>query len=93
MRARVTLSMVLSLVDRLNALTGSHPDAYSKNDAGTYRPNVGNYHVSRAYGGMALHRMGNEHGGITDVLHSGHISARELYERIHAYIRGIEAGR
>jgi len=93
MRPRVTLSMVLLLVDRLNSLTGSHPDPYSKNDVGTYRPNVGNYHVSRAYGGMALHRMGNEHGGTTDVLRSGHVSARDLYERIHARIRGIEAGR
>ena len=56
-----------------------------------YTANIGNYHLSGAYGGYALHRMDTDGGGITDVLRVGHVSKRELYNSMQAFIRGIDA--
>jgi hypothetical protein len=54
------------------------------------------YVISYAYGGASLHRNcsadGNgESHGVSDVLGSGHMPKRELYERMQAFLRGIEA--
>jgi hypothetical protein len=56
---------------------------------GIYSANIGNYHLSGAYGGFSLHRMDTDGGGVQDVLGCGHISKRDLYDRMHAFIRGI----
>lgn len=53
--------------------------------------NIGNYHLDGAYGGWALHQMANEGGGIRDIFNMGHMPARELYNLIHAYRKGIES--
>jgi hypothetical protein len=90
MSKRITKSDLTALVSYLNTITNNPADPYTKGDDGTYRANLGNYHLSGAYGGHALHQMANDGGGIRDVLHSGHVPARDLYDRIHAYIRGIE---
>jgi hypothetical protein len=58
----------------------------------TQIPNV--YSISYAYGGVALHRncdvdANGESHGIHDVL-GGHMPKRELYERMQAFLRGVE---
>ena len=53
------------------------------------RAQVGNFHISGAYGGYSLHQITNR-GGERDVLRTGHVPARELYNRMTAYIRGID---
>ncbi len=50
-------------------------------------PNV--YHISQAYGGYALHKECNAHGGIRDMFSSGHITAKDLYNRMQAFISGL----
>ena len=52
--------------------------------------NVGNFHIDQAYGGYMLARVCNTSGGISRPLSHGHIPARDLYERIHAYLRGLD---
>lgn len=52
---------------------------------------AGNYRLSEAYGGYELH-LKVETGGVCDVFRSGHITSRELYYRIHAFIDGFCAG-
>jgi uncharacterized radical SAM superfamily Fe-S cluster-containing enzyme len=47
-------------------------------------------HFEIARAERALHRMCDEGGRIKD-LFSGHYSKRELYERMHAWLRGYEA--
>lgn len=91
MSRRITKADLRNLVFRLNQITDNPLEPYTKGADGMYRPNLGNYHLSGAYGGHALHQMANDGGGIRDVLHSGHIPARDLYDRIHAYIRGLES--
>jgi hypothetical protein len=51
--------------------------------------NVGNYHISGAYGGYCLHRMVNEGGGARDVFNIGHIPARQLAALMSAYTTGL----
>ncbi len=88
---RVTLTHLAGLINRLNRVTGSPLAPYSRDESGNLRANVGCYHLSRAYGGFALHRMHNEAGAVSEPFYTGHIPARDLYNRIHAYLMGIES--
>ena len=90
MTTRITIANLESVVDRINRLTGS-PATPWRREGDRNRANIGNYHLSHAYGGVSLHRMANESGGVTTPLGSGHVPKRELYEQLHAFVRGIEA--
>lgn len=53
--------------------------------------NIGHYTLSGAYGGWQLQRVMNTSGGVDLPLgETGHIPKRELYDLMHAYIRGID---
>ena len=58
---------------------------------GKWTPNAGVYHLSWAYGGVALHKMSKTPGctGVEDVFRCGHVSKKELHNRMHAYIEGL----
>ena len=86
---RITRKDLDGSVNYLNRITGNNPDP-SRRENDKWVANVGNFHISGAYGGVSLHQMGNEGGGIRDVFNCGHVPARQLYELIHAYIKGIE---
>lgn len=79
-----------AVVERLNRITNSPLATYTKQDNGKFTANIGNYHLSGAYGGYALHRIANEAGGVQDVLRSGHVPKAELCRLMHAYIQGVE---
>lgn len=85
---RVTEKQLENTIKYLNKLTDSPESSYTRVD-GKLVANIGNYHLSAAYGGYTLHRMQNEGGGVTTPLHCGYVSKRELYSLIHAYINGI----
>lgn len=55
-----------------------------------YHAVIDAYTLSGAYGGYSLHRIVNESGGVTDVFGAGHMPKRELYDRMHAFLRGFE---
>lgn len=76
----------------LNRLTGS-PETYSIKDTGTFKSNIGHYHLNQAYGGCALHRLCNEGGGVQDISRIGYASRKDLYNWINAFISGIEASK
>ena len=82
---RITERMLECLCDRLNSLTGSPAHSYVAGKA-----QVGNFHISHAYGGVSLHRMHNESGGVSRPLYCGHVPKRELYDSMFAFILGIE---
>jgi hypothetical protein len=86
MAQRITDKAIQATVDRINRLTDSPETPYGAQGA-----NVGNYHVSHAYGGVSLHRMVNTAGGCSDVLRCGHVPKRELYAMLHAFIAGWDA--
>ena len=85
---RVTEKQLQAIVDRLNRITGSPMKPYVDGKA-----QIGNYHLSHAYGGVCLHRMHNENGGVSSPLSTGHISKRELMGLLYAFISGIETQR
>ena len=87
---RITRKNLDNLVEHLNKVTGHEAEAYSNNAEGHFTANIGTYVISGAYGGWALHQMDNESGGERDVLSTGHIPARELFNLIHAFWRGME---
>jgi hypothetical protein len=84
---RITIKTLESLVNYLNQITNMPTKPYIDR-----KPQAGNYHISRAYGGYCLYRMSLTPGcsGITTPLSGGHDTARHLYNEMNAFIRGIE---
>ena len=85
---RITTSHLRAKIERLNQLTNSPADYMTGGKC-----NIGNYHLSGAYGGWALHRTVNESGGVHDVFGLGHIPARQLVDMISAYMAGYQDAR
>ena len=90
MADRITNGQLEALVARINQLTGSPATPWTRQADGSFKANVGNYHISGAYGGVCLHRMCNEGGGVTTPLTYGHVPRRELYNQLRAFLAGLE---
>jgi hypothetical protein len=90
MTNRITRKTLDAIVARINTMTNSPSEAYTKDAEGKYRANIGNFHISGSYGGYALHRMVTDGGGVTDVFNVGHQSARNMADRMYAFVRGLE---
>ena len=86
---RITDRDLDGVVARLNRITGS-PDTYADKSGPTLKINVGHYYLEKAYGGNQLVRICNPGGGVTTPLGSGFDTKRECYEKIQAFICGIE---
>ena len=91
MTQRITKENLEAVIERINKLTDSPIEAYTRGEDGTYKSNPGNYHLDGAYGGYSLARMCNEGGGIESII-SGYMPKKELYEKMFVFIRGLEAG-
>lgn len=87
---RITEKHLEAVVARINAATASPTLPWSPRDGGGMRANVGNYHLDYAYGGVALHRMESEGGDVSTPIGGGYCHKRELYERMHAYLAGLQ---
>lgn len=85
---RITDKHLQVKIDRLNKFTGSPAAPYIDGKA-----EIGNFHLSHAYGGVCLHRMYNDGGGVTSPLSTGYITKRELAGLLDAYLAGIEFAR
>jgi hypothetical protein len=90
MSQRVTLARLEAIVKRINIMTHSPLESWSRSPDGKCIAKIGNYHLYGAYGGWALHRMQSPGGGIEDVLQCGYQSKRELERLLFAFIRGLE---
>ena len=87
---RITEKDLKAVVQRINSILGASETPWTfHSTTKTSKANIGNYHISHAYGGVALHRMMREGGGISDVFSSGHIPKKELYYMMQAFITGI----
>ena len=84
---RISVNNLQAVVDRINKVTGNNPASYTKTETG-FTGNIGNYHLSGAYGGYALHQMVNDGGGVRDIF-GGFRPKRELYDLMQAYLKGI----
>ena len=86
---RITERDLEATIARINRATGNHYSPCTKKADGTFTANIGNYHLSCAYGGVALHQM-SEGGEVRDIF-GGHMPKKELYNLMHAYLMGMEA--
>lgn len=94
---RITEKDLQAVCDRINRTLGMPMQAYELQLAEGENPSkyiaqIGCYHLSHAYGGVALHRMYNDDGGVEDIF-GGHIPKRELYGKMHAFLAGLDAGK
>lgn len=84
---RITEKDLQATVDRINRTAGTPEMPYSKR-TDKMEPNAKCYHLSFAYGGVALHQMCDEGTGVHDIL-NGHKTKRELYNEMHAFLKGM----
>ena len=89
MAERITQKHLEGMVSRLNRLTNS-PETYMSDIGGRRVINIGHFHIDGAYGGVNLVRTCTDGGGISSPIGGGFCTKRELYEKLYAYIRGIE---
>lgn len=86
----VTQRDVEAVCRRINRIVnGTDETSVWERVDGEYRANVGVYYVDGAYGGVALYRVANESGGVTDVFRIGHVTKRQLRDAMFAFIEGI----
>jgi hypothetical protein len=86
---RISIKDIEARISYLNKITGSPDTTYNKIDS-KLSANIGNYHLSQAYGGCALYRIDNESGGVQDISRIGYASKKDIYNWINAYIAGIQ---
>lgn len=86
---KTTRKTLEAIAGWINDATKSPKEPYSRK-RGKLVANVGNFHISGAYGGFCLHRMHNESGGVTTPLDAGHIPARELEGKMRAFLAGLD---
>jgi len=92
MADRITNKDLEYLVNELNKVTGNaeHPYTYVE---GKYTANIGNYHISGAYGGVALEQIVTDGGGTKRISNQGYGTKRELYNFLQAYLSGIHTAK
>lgn len=83
---RTTQKQLDFLCERINAAQKTPAKPYDDK----FVCQIGNYHLSGAYGGVSLHQMTNESGGVRDVFSCGHVTKRDLYNRMSAYLVACE---
>lgn len=86
MSNRITDKDLQNLAARINAELETPQNPYEENG----KTNIGNMHIAHAYGGVCLHQMVNNDGGVRTVLCGGYVPKRALFEQLHAYLAGIE---
>ena len=87
---RTSIKTLEKLCDWINEATGSPMTPYTREENGKFTANIGNFHLSQAYGGVCVHRMHNEGGGVTTPIFHGHISKKEAEQRMRAFLSGLE---
>ena len=88
---RITRKHLEPLADRFNRITNSPLTPYVKDANGVSRPQAGCYHIEKAYQGWNLLRMDTRGGsGVSQPLSPCTMPARELYNRMHAWLAGYE---
>ncbi len=89
---RVSLKDLESLVLRINEATSNPIEPYTKQKDEKYKTNIGNYHLSGAYGGWQLQRMHNKSGGVSTPLGGGFNTKREMYDKLYSFYLGLNEG-
>ena len=87
---RITSKHLIGQVNRLNKVTNSPLEPNSVKN-GVKSANIGHYYIDIGYVGVSLERIVKANGAAEDIFRNGHMSKRQLYDRIDAYLLGIES--
>lgn len=93
MTNRIRRQDLENLVSHINKRTNSPGAPWTHTKEDKLKANIGNYHLSWAYGGVQLVRMGNKGGGISVISTIGFGTKRELYNWLQAFIRGLDTAK
>jgi hypothetical protein len=86
---RITKKQLIARIETINSILNRPATPYSQAD-GKLIANIGNFSLSQCYGGYCVHLMVNDGGGVSTPIWAGHIPARDAYERISAFIAGLQ---
>ena len=86
---RITRKQLEFFCERINNAKKTPAKPYERID-GSLVGQIGNYHLSGAYGGVCLHQTMTEGGGVRDVFSCGHVTKRDLYQMMRAYLAACE---
>lgn len=86
---RITKKQLQSRIETINSILNRPATPYTKQADGKLIANIGNFSLSQCYGGFGVHLMTNESGGVSTPIWAGHITARDAYERLSAFIAGL----
>jgi len=89
---RITNKDLERLAGRFNMEFDRLPKPYG-NNSGKPGANIGNFHISYAYGGACLHEITNSGGAVKCPIQQYHSPKRELYEKMHAFLDGVDYAR
>ena len=89
MSYRIKEADLENLVNSINDKANTPKETYTKDEHGKYKSNVGNYHLSFAYGGVQLHQIVNESGGIRQPLFTGYTTKKELFLALRSFLIGL----
>lgn len=85
---RITKKQLVARIETINSILNRPLTPYIRKDDKLVA-NIGNFSLSQAYGGYGVHLMVNDGGGVSCPIWDGHVSAREAYDRLSAFIAGI----
>lgn len=86
---RITKKNLQARIETINSILNRPATPYSQVE-GKLTANIGNFSLSQCYGGYCVHLMVNDGGGVSTPIWAGHIPARDAYERISAFIAGLQ---
>ena len=90
MTTRITDKHLNGLIQRINTMLDVPTEAYSKDETGKLKANIGTWHLTGAYGGVSVYEVVNIGGGVTTPLGGGYVTKRELYNKLSSFIAGLE---
>ena len=88
---RITHKHLDEMIRIINRRTKNAEKPYTNDENGIAQPNPGCFYLDEAYGGCKLVQM-NPNGGTgeIDVLESGYVSKRELFNLMRAFDAGLQ---
>lgn len=90
MSQRITQKDLERIVLRLNRKLNRPETPYGKDENGRFKANLGNFHISGAYGGVALEEAQTDGGGVRRVSTDGYGTKRQMYTWMTVFLSGIE---
>jgi hypothetical protein len=85
---RITKKLLQARIETINSILNLPATPYTLHEDGTRSVNQGVFILTQAYGGYGVGKMSKE-DGVWSAIWNGHITARDAYDRLSAFIAGL----